>query len=143
MQMICSFIIPILINNSFKETLDATLCFELLYRHSDVNYGRHLSYFLCDVNRDRCWWFIPLAMILPLDATTTPKEASEWTAMIQFGGYIISGIIPMLVGVIKDMTNTFDVALFTLLFIIIIIMGMTLKVKTKTESATIRVLSSR
>ena len=69
-------------------------------------------------------------MILPLDATTTPKEASEWTAMIQFGGYIISGIIPMLVGVIKDnMTNTFDVALFTLLFIIIIIMGLTLKVK--------------
>jgi len=85
----------------------------------------------------------PLAMILPLDATTTPKEASEWTAMIQFGGYIISGIIPMLVGVIKDITNTFDVALFTLLFIIIVIMGLTLKVKTKTESATIRVLPSR
>ncbi|UZM97724.1 hypothetical protein OL548_22030 [Lysinibacillus sp. MHQ-1] len=85
----------------------------------------------------------PLAMILPLDATTTPKEASEWTAMIQFGGYIISGIIPMLVGIIKDMTNTFDVALFTLLIIIIVIMGLTLKVKTKKESATIRVLPSR
>ena len=72
-------------------------------------------------------------MILPLDATTTPKDASEWTAMIQFGGYIISGIIPMLVGVIKDVTNTFDVALFALLFIIVVLMLLTLKVKTKTK----------
>ncbi|AUS86853.1 MFS transporter [Lysinibacillus capsici] len=144
MQMICSFIIPILINNSFKRKPWMLLCASSSFIGILMLIMGGISPIFCaTLTGIGAGGLFPLAMILPLDATTTPKEASEWTAMIQFGGYIISGIIPMLVGVIKDMTNTFDVALFTLLFIIIIIMGLTLKVKTKTESATIRVLPSR
>jgi len=56
--------------------------------------------------------------------------------MVQFGGYIISGIIPMLVGVIKDVTNTFDFAFFALLFILVVLMLMTFKVRAKNDSNT-------
>jgi len=144
MQMICSFIIPILINNSLKRKPWMLLCASSSFIGIMMLIMGGISPIFCAMLTGiGAGGLFPLAMILPLDATTTPKEASEWTAMIQFGGYIISGIIPMLVGVIKDITNTFDVALFTLLFIIIVIMGLTLKVKTKTESATIRVLPSR
>jgi CP family cyanate transporter-like MFS transporter len=34
-------------------------------------------------------WF-PLAMTLPLDYSNTPSETSSWTAMMLFGGYLIS-----------------------------------------------------
>jgi len=141
MQMICSFIIPIIINNSVKRKPWMLLCALSSFIGILLLIIGGISPILCaTLTGIGAGGLFPLAMILPLDATTTPKDASEWTAMIQFGGYIISGIIPMLVGVIKDVTNTFDVALFALLFIIIVIMALALKVKTKTES-TIRVLS--
>lgn len=144
MQMICSFIIPIIINNSVKRKPWMLLCASSSFIGILMLILGGISPIFCaTLTGIGAGGLFPLAMILPLDATTTPKEASEWTAMIQFGGYIISGIIPMLVGVIKDMTNTFDVALITLLLIIIIIMVLTLKVKTKMESATIRVLPNR
>ncbi|WP_368045774.1 hypothetical protein [Bacillus sp. C28GYM-DRY-1] len=76
----------------------------------------------------------PIAMILPLDATTTPRDASQWTAMIQFGGYIISGAVPILVGAAKDITNSYNFAFFLLLYISIILMLLTLKVRKKKES---------
>lgn len=140
MQMVCSFIIPILINNSVKRKPWILLCALSSFIGILLLIGG-ISPILCATLMGiGAGGLFPLAMILPLDATATPKEASEWTAMIQFGGYIISGIIPMLVGVIKDITNTFDVALFTLLFILIVIMLLTSKVKTKIES-TIRILS--
>lgn len=140
MQMVCSFIIPILINNSVKRKPWILLCALSSFIGILLLIGG-ISPILCATLMGiGAGGLFPLAMILPLDATATPKEASEWTAMIQFGGYIISGIIPMLVGVIKDITNTFDVALFALLFILIVIMLLTSKVKTKIES-TIRILS--
>ncbi len=140
MQMICSFIIPILINNSVKRKPWILLCALSSFIGILLLIGG-ISPILCATLMGiGAGGLFPLAMILPLDATATPKEASEWTAIIQFGGYIISGIIPMLVGVIKDITNTFDVALFALLFILIVIMLLTSKVKTKIES-TIRILS--
>ncbi|MGY4795800.1 MFS transporter [Lysinibacillus fusiformis] len=141
MQMICSFIIPVIINNSVKRKPWLLLCALSSFIGILLLITGGVSPIFCATLMGiGAGGLFPLAMILPLDATTTPKDASEWTAMIQFGGYIISGIIPMLVGVIKDVTNTFDVALFALLFIIVVLMLLTLKVKTKNET-TIRILS--
>lgn len=141
MQMICSFIIPIIINNSTKRKPWMLLCalssFTGIFM---LIIGGISPVFCATLAGIGAGGLFPLAMILPLDATSTPKEASDWTAMIQFGGYIISGIIPMLVGVIKDITNTFDVALIALLFTLVVLMLLTLKVTTKKES-TIQVLS--
>lgn len=76
----------------------------------------------------------PLTMILPLDETTTPKEASQWTAMIQFGGYLISGIVPIVVGAVKDMTNTYNYAFMALLFVFAAVILLSLKVRKKREA---------
>lgn len=141
MQMICSFIIPIIINNSTKRKPWMLLCALSSFTGIFMLIIGGISPVICaSLAGIGAGGLFPLAMILPLDATATPKEASEWTAMIQFGGYIISGIIPMLVGVIKDMTDTFDVALIALLFTLAVLMLLTLKVTTKKES-TIQVLS--
>ncbi|MEA0553125.1 MFS transporter [Lysinibacillus irui] len=141
MQMICSFIIPIIINNSTKRKPWMLLCALSSFTGIFMLIIGGISPVFCAALAGiGAGGLFPLAMILPLDATSTPKEASDWTAMIQFGGYIISGIIPMLVGVIKDITNTFDVALIALLFTLVVLMLLTLKVTTKKES-TIQVLS--
>jgi CP family cyanate transporter-like MFS transporter len=46
-------------------------------------------------------WF-PLAMTLPLDFSKTPNETGSWTAMMLFGGYLISAGAPSLAGWARD-----------------------------------------
>ncbi len=46
-------------------------------------------------------WF-PLSMTLPLDYSHTPSEAGSWTAMMLFGGYLISATTPSLAGWARD-----------------------------------------
>ncbi|GLG01792.1 cyanate transporter [Alicyclobacillus hesperidum subsp. aegles] len=49
----------------------------------------------------------PILLILPLDEASTGDEASRWTAMMQCGGYIMSGVVPMLAGAIEDATGSY------------------------------------
>jgi len=133
-QMICSFIIPILVNNSLNRKPWIILCalfsFVGIITLMTGNISPIISAILTGIGAGGLF---PLAMILPLDATSTPRDASQWTAMIQFGGYIISGVIPMLVGAVKDITNTYNIAFFALLFILAALMLLTLKVRNKQE----------
>jgi len=134
-QMIFSFIIPILINNSLNRKpwiiLSALSSFIGIIMLMTGSISPIISAILTGIGAGGLF---PLAMILPLDATTTPREASQWTAMIQFGGYIISGVVPILVGAAKDITNTYNIAFFSLLFISVALMLLSLKVRTKKES---------
>lgn len=61
----------------------------------------------------------PIALVLPLDETENAAETNSWTAMMQTGGYIIGGILPLLIGVFYDITENHQVtiALFGLLFL--------------------------
>ncbi|MFS2248665.1 CynX/NimT family MFS transporter [Bacillus sp. A31] len=131
-QMIFSFIIPILINNSLNRKPWIILCalfsFVGIIMLITGNISPITSAILIGIGAGGLF---PLAMILPLDATSTPRDASQWTAMIQFGGYIISGVTPMFVGAVKDITNTYNIAFFALLFILATLMLLTLKVRTK------------
>lgn len=133
--MIFSFIIPILINNNPNRKPWIILC-ALCYFIGIItliagSISPIISAILTGIGAGGLF---PIAMILPLDATTTPRDASQWTAMIQFGGYIISGAVPILVGAAKDITNSYNFAFFLLLFISIILMLLTLKVRKKKES---------
>jgi len=47
-------------------------------------------------------WF-PLSMTLPLDYSRTPSEAGGWTAMMLFGGYLISAGSPSAAGWARDL----------------------------------------
>jgi CP family cyanate transporter-like MFS transporter len=51
-------------------------------------------------------WF-PLAMTLPLDYSSTPNEAGSWTAMMLFGGYLISATTPSLAGWARDSGSSY------------------------------------
>jgi CP family cyanate transporter-like MFS transporter len=134
MQMICSLIIPILINKSgnrkpwliLSASCSAIGIILLLIGGLSPMIG-------AVVMGIGAGGLFPLAMILPLDETTTAIDASQWTAMVQFGGYLISGVIPMLVGIVKDVTNTYNYAFMVLLFILLLLIFLSLKVRKKRE----------
>lgn len=63
----------------------------------------------------------PIVMILPLDATANARETSQWTAMIQFGGYIISAAIPLGLGMVKDITGSYDYTFGTLIVVVVLL----------------------
>ncbi|KGR89685.1 MFS transporter [Ureibacillus massiliensis 4400831 = CIP 108448 = CCUG 49529] len=63
----------------------------------------------------------PLALALPLYATETGEESSAWTAMMQGFGYILGGIIPVLAGYLRDVTNS-DLPIFSVLALFCIVL---------------------
>jgi MFS transporter, CP family, cyanate transporter len=62
----------------------------------------------------------PLALMLPIDETSNPQDASTWSAMAQSGGYVIGAVGPMLVGWIRDATQSYANALTVLIAICLI-----------------------
>lgn len=56
--------------------------------------------------------FFPIAMLLPLVHTKTPKEASLWTGMTQAFGYMIGGQIPVLMGSLIDASGDFQILIY-------------------------------
>ncbi|MED4059706.1 CynX/NimT family MFS transporter [Priestia megaterium] len=67
----------------------------------------------------------PLALMLPLNETKTSKEASSWTAMMQSGGYILGGIIPVLSGIVRDTFHTNTQVFFILIVLTICLLVLT------------------
>ncbi len=67
----------------------------------------------------------PIALVLPLDETKNAAETNSWTAMMQTGGYIIGGTLPLLIGVLYDRTGSHQVTitLFALLFVGMIVLA--------------------
>ena len=43
----------------------------------------------------------------PLYETKTSEDASAWTAMMQSGGYIMGGFIPVLAGIARDYFDSY------------------------------------
>ncbi|WP_432355684.1 MFS transporter [Sporosarcina sp. A2] len=68
----------------------------------------------------------PIALVLPLDETENAQETNSWTAMMQTGGYIIGGILPLVIGVLYDVTHNhqFTIGVFAILFIGMIVLAM-------------------
>ncbi|GKU83028.1 CynX/NimT family MFS transporter [Niallia sp. NCCP-28] len=135
-QMIASFVIPTLINNRSNRKPWMMLCalFSfvgiILLMLGDI--PPIISAALMGIGAGGLF---PITMILPLDATSTPKDASQWTAMIQFGGYMLSGFIPIFVGAVKDITHTYNIAFLALLFILAALMLLTSQVRSKNQPA--------
>ncbi|WP_336825104.1 MFS transporter [Sporosarcina sp. USHLN248] len=54
----------------------------------------------------------PIALLFPLDETETADETNAWTAMMQTGGYIIAGVLPLFIALIYDWTGNHHYTLF-------------------------------
>lgn len=61
----------------------------------------------------------PVALLLPLDETDSPDETNAWTAMMQTGGFIIGGLLPLLIALVFDWTGNhhYTFGIFIALFV--------------------------
>lgn len=66
----------------------------------------------------------PIALLLPLDETETAEEASSWTAMMQTGGFIIGGLLPLLIALVFDWTanHQYTLAIIMLLYVMMFVL---------------------
>ncbi|HJH10548.1 MAG TPA: MFS transporter [Metalysinibacillus jejuensis] len=47
----------------------------------------------------------PLGLLLPLNAAKNDTEANTWSSMVLSGGFMLSAILPLLIGLVIDQTN--------------------------------------
>lgn len=62
----------------------------------------------------------PIALMLPIDETSSAQEASSWSAMTQSGGYILGALGPLVIGWLHDATGSFVQAFYGLAVIIVL-----------------------
>jgi CP family cyanate transporter-like MFS transporter len=61
-------------------------------------------------------------LILPLDETDNPYEANAWSSMMQGGGYVLSGLIPVLAGFIRDRSGDFGATLAFMITVCLVLL---------------------
>lgn len=66
----------------------------------------------------------PVALLLPLDETETAEDASAWTAMMQTGGFIMGGLLPLLIALVFDWTanHQYTFVIMMLLYILMVLL---------------------
>ncbi|WP_233191052.1 CynX/NimT family MFS transporter [Sporosarcina sp. P20a] len=68
----------------------------------------------------------PICLLMPMDATDTAEETNSWTAMMQTGGFIIGGILPLLIASLYDYTENHYVTLFVFLVLFVVMLVLAL-----------------
>ncbi|PEM32593.1 MFS transporter [Bacillus wiedmannii] len=121
-QMICSFLIPTLadIYKNRALWLLGSICF-VLVGLSLMIYPLTTPWIPSILLGIGLGGVFPLALMLPLYETKTSEDASAWTAMMQSGGYIMGGFIPVLAGIARDYFNS-----YTQVFIIMALLSFVL-----------------
>ncbi|MBJ7961497.1 MFS transporter [Bacillus cereus group sp. N28] len=121
-QMICSFLIPTLadIYKNRALWLLGSICF-VLVGLSLMIYPLTTPWVPSILLGIGLGGVFPLALMLPLYETKTSEDASAWTAMMQSGGYIMGGFIPVLAGIARDYFNS-----YTQIFIIMALLSLIL-----------------
>ncbi|MEW9184238.1 MFS transporter [Bacillus mycoides] len=121
-QMICSFLIPTLadIYKNRALWLLGSICF-VLVGLSLMIYPLTTPWTPSILLGIGLGGVFPLALMLPLYETKTSEDASAWTAMMQSGGYIMGGFIPVLSGIARDYFDG-----YTQIFIIMALLSLIL-----------------
>lgn len=62
----------------------------------------------------------PIGLMLPLDEAKNNGEASSWSSMVLAGGFMMSAIVPLLIGIVYDNVGTHLVSkwIFIILFVL-------------------------
>lgn len=79
----------------------------------------------------------PICLLMPMDATDTAEETNSWTAMMQTGGFIIGGLLPLVIASLYDYTENHYVTLFVflLLFVAMLVLALQIGGSTKRSSS--------
>ncbi|WP_339250173.1 MFS transporter [Sporosarcina sp. FSL W8-0480] len=67
----------------------------------------------------------PIALLFPLDETVTADDTNAWTSMMQTGGFIMAGFLPMLIALIYDLTGDHHYTLMILFLLFIAMIFLT------------------
>ncbi|KJD47344.1 CynX/NimT family MFS transporter [Paenibacillus terrae] len=73
----------------------------------------------------------PLALLIPIEEAAHTEEATSWSALMQFGGYLLGSLGPALIGLSFDLFQTFVPTLFILAMIICTMILVGLKIGDK------------
>ncbi|MFO1445288.1 MFS transporter [Bacillus sp. Bva_UNVM-123] len=73
----------------------------------------------------------PIALMLPIEESSSMEEASSLSAMTQSGGYIFASLGPFFVGLIHDYAGSFPPAIMALTVIVSVMILLQLKIGNK------------
>lgn len=76
----------------------------------------------------------PICLLMPMDATDTAEETNSWTAMMQTGGFIIGGVLPLLIASLYDYTENHHVTLFVFLLLFVAMLVLALQIGRSTKA---------
>lgn len=118
-QMLFSFVIPVLMDHWGKIRNWIILCgvmivLGIVCLMMNVFFLLIVGIFLVGFGLGG---YFPIAMLLPLQASEDPLEASLWTGMIQSFGYIVGGMIPILLGIFVDIFKSFNIFLYGMIIL--------------------------
>ena len=65
----------------------------------------------------------PIGLMLPLDEARNNREANEWSSMVLSGGFMMSAILPLLIGVVFDATGTHEMTKIIIVAFFILMTG--------------------
>jgi len=135
-QMICSFFIPTLadIYKNRALWLLGSICF-VLVGLSLMIYPLTTPWVPSILLGVGLGGVFPLALMLPLYETKSSEDASAWTAMMQSGGYIIGGFIPVLAGIARDYFNSYTQVFIIMTLLSFILFLLTLIMNKRTRNA--------
>ena len=135
-QMICSFLIPTLadIYKNRALWLLGSICF-VLVGLSLMIYPLTTPWTPSILLGIGLGGVFPLALMLPLYETKTSEDASAWTAMMQSGGYIMGGFIPVLAGIARDYFDSYTQVFIIMALLSLILLLLTLVMNKKEGEA--------
>lgn len=135
-QMICSFLIPTLadIYKNRALWLLGSICF-VLAGLSLMIYPLTTPWIPSILLGIGLGGVFPLALMLPLYETKTSEDASAWTAMMQSGGYIMGGFIPVLAGIARDYFNSYTQVFIIMALLSFILFLLTLVMNKRKRNA--------
>lgn len=123
--LIGSFLYPICLAR-FRQSLSVYFtCFSLIFAYIlmiflvDVPFFLYLAVALIGFSATGAFL---ITLILPFAEVDTGEKVAGWTAMMLFGGYVISSIMPTLLGFIYDMTGSYQNIMWGLLIISILLL---------------------
>ena len=71
----------------------------------------------------------PIGLLLPLDEARNEDEANRWSSMVLSGGFMLSAILPLCIGVMMDYTKNYTYVIFLLFVLVVLILCILLQLQ--------------
>lgn len=134
LQTLFSLLIPLAINKSkrYKSAFSICVFFVIIGLLFLINYKILIGVIFVGIGTGGLF---PIAMIFPLEECENPLESSAYVSMVQAFGYVLSGIIPIILGIFRDRIGDYNKSFYILLFVSAILFFLPLGIRKITKNA--------